>query len=67
TDQLLRESWTNNKCASPNTQTYNPITPPQSSKNVSVLLELQRLSVLTIIEPRGNVDLNARNHRKTRA
>jgi hypothetical protein len=64
TDQLLRESWTDNGCASPDTQTYNPITPPQSSKDVSVPLEPQQLSVT---EPGGNVDLNAHSHRKTRA
>ncbi|KAG9229069.1 hypothetical protein BJ875DRAFT_388130, partial [Amylocarpus encephaloides] len=67
TDQLLRESCTDNRYASPDTQTYNPITPPQSSKDVSVPLELQQLSVPTVTEPGGNVDLNARSHRKTRA
>ena len=30
---------TDNRYASPDAQTYNPITPPQSSKDVSVLLE----------------------------
>lgn len=67
TDQLLRESWTVNGYASPDAQTYNPITPPQSSKDVSVPLESQQLSVPAVTEPVENVDLNARSHRKTRA
>ncbi|KAH6716423.1 hypothetical protein BKA61DRAFT_721019 [Leptodontidium sp. MPI-SDFR-AT-0119] len=67
TDQLLRESWMDNGCASPDTQIYNPITPPQSSKDVSVLLKSQQLSVPTVIGPGENVDSNARSHRKTRA
>jgi len=67
TDQLLRESWTDNRYALPDTQTYNPMTPPQSSKDVSVPLESQQLSVPTVTEPGGNVDLNARSHKKTRA
>jgi hypothetical protein len=67
TDQLLRESWTDNGYALPDSQTYSPITPPQSSKDVSVPLESQQLSVPTVTEPGGNVDLNARGHRKTRA
>ncbi|KAE8440665.1 hypothetical protein EG329_006844 [Mollisiaceae sp. DMI_Dod_QoI] len=65
TDQLLRESWTDNGNASPDAQTYNPITPPQSSKDVSVPLESQQLSP-TIAEPMEDVDVNARGHRKTR-
>jgi hypothetical protein len=36
---------TDNGYASPDGQTYNPITPPQSSKDVSVPLEPQQLSV----------------------
>jgi hypothetical protein len=51
TNQLLRESWANstannreitpidNEYASLNTQIYNPITPPQSSHNMSLPLE----------------------------
>ncbi|APA10201.1 predicted protein [Sclerotinia sclerotiorum 1980 UF-70] len=34
TDQLLGESWTVNGYASSDSQIYNPITPPQSSKGV---------------------------------
>ncbi|MCJ1399897.1 hypothetical protein MMC11_003100 [Xylographa trunciseda] len=67
TYQLLKESWTDNGYASPDTQIYNPITPPQSSKDVTVLLESQQLSVPTVTEPGGNIDLNVRGHRKTRA
>ena len=81
TDQLLRESWTNstannqdfsmpiastdNRHASP-APICNPIAPPQSSKDVSVLLEPQQLSIPTFIEPREDVDFQARSHRKTR-
>jgi hypothetical protein len=39
TDQLLRESWTDNGYASPDAQIYNPVTPPLSSKDVWVPLE----------------------------
>ncbi|KAH7408975.1 hypothetical protein BKA64DRAFT_720342 [Cadophora sp. MPI-SDFR-AT-0126] len=67
TDQLLRESWTDNRYASPDAEIYNPITPPQSSKDASVSLESQQLSVATVTEPGENVDLNAHGQRKTRA
>ena len=67
TDQLLRESWTDNGYASPDAETYNPITPPQSSKDATVPLESQQLSVATVTEPGENVDLNAHGQRKTRA
>ncbi|KAL5331424.1 hypothetical protein ACEPPN_000954 [Leptodophora sp. 'Broadleaf-Isolate-01'] len=67
TDQLLRESWMDNGCTSPDTQTYNPTTPPQSSKDVSVPLESQQLSVPNVTGPGENVNLNARSHTKTRA
>ena len=82
TDQLLRESWTNstannqdfsiqitpmhNGYASSDAQTYNPISPPQSSKDVSVPLESQHLSVPTITEPLEYDDSSAHNHRRTR-
>ncbi|KAK0110276.1 hypothetical protein ONS96_001896 [Cadophora gregata f. sp. sojae] len=67
TDQLLRESWTVNGDVSPDAQTYNPITPPPSSKDVSVPFESQQLSLPTVTEPGDIVDLNSRSHRKTRA
>ncbi|KAF7859680.1 hypothetical protein EAF04_008759 [Stromatinia cepivora] len=67
TDQLLRESWTYNGYASPDAETYNPITPPQSSKDASVPLESQQLSAATVTEPGENVDLNAHGQRKIRA
>lgn len=47
-----------NGYASP-TPTRNPITPPQSSKEVLVSLELS--------VPREGVEFSARGHRKTRA
>ena len=53
--------------ASPDAQRYNPITPPQSSKDASVLLEAQQLSVPGVTESREDVDSNTRGNRKTRA
>jgi hypothetical protein len=83
TDQLPREFWTNstansqdfamqiapthNGYAPPDAPTYNPITPPLSSKDVSVPLESQQLSVPAVTEPREDVEFNTRGHRKTRA
>jgi hypothetical protein len=58
---------TDNRYASPDALTYNPITPPQSSKDVSVPLDPQQLSVPTVTEPREDVDFNTRGNRKTRA
>ncbi|KAH9217719.1 hypothetical protein DL95DRAFT_406420 [Leptodontidium sp. 2 PMI_412] len=57
---------TDNRYASP-APTCNPITPPQSSKDVSVPLEAKQQSVPTVTEAREHVDFNARGHRKTRA
>lgn len=66
-DQLLRESWTDNGHSSPDAQTYNPITPPQLSKDVSFPLESQQVSAPTVTEPGENVDLNTCGQRKARA
>jgi hypothetical protein len=48
-------------------QTYNPLTLPQSSKDVSVPLQSRQLSVPTVTDPRKGVDFNSHGHRKTRA
>ena len=66
-NSLLREPWTDNGHASPDAQAYNPITAPQSLKDVSALLEPQQLPIPTVTEPREDVDINDFGHRKTRA
>jgi hypothetical protein len=76
--QLRREYWrsqdpsmqiatTDDKYASPDALTYTLITPPPSSKDVSVPLESQQLPVPTVTEPRDDVDFNTRDLRKPRA
>lgn len=82
TDQLLREcrrsSAANNEDfsvpiltadngdASPDALIHNPITPPQSSKDVSLPLGPQQLSGSVVIEAREEVGSNVHGHRKTR-
>lgn len=66
-DSLVSISSGPNGYALPDAQTYNPITPPQSSKDASVLLESQQLSVPAVTESREDVDFNTRGNRKTRA
>ena len=75
TNRLLKESWTsstgdmvpmNNGYPSPDAQVYNPITPPQSSKDVSVPLESQQLFVSAVTEVRDDVDSIVGGRRTTR-
>ncbi|ESZ90552.1 hypothetical protein SBOR_9059 [Sclerotinia borealis F-4128] len=55
TDQLVKESRADKRYASSDTKTHNPITPPQSSKDVSVPLNSQQLSVTIVTGPEENV------------
>lgn len=51
----------------PGAPIYSPFTPPQSSKDVSLPLESQELSVPTITEPFEDVDgSNIRGHGRIR-
>jgi hypothetical protein len=82
TDQLLREWRTSsaaniedfsvpiltadNGNSSPDALIHTPITPPQSSKDVSLPLEPQQLSGSVVTEAREEVGSNVHGHRKTR-
>jgi hypothetical protein len=55
-----------NGYASPDALLYTPITPPQSSKYISLSLESQQLTVSASTEPREDVVSNVHGHKRTR-
>lgn len=82
TGQLLGEYWTSfaannqessvqiptadNGYTSSDALTYTPITPPQSSKDISLPLKSQQLSVSAVAVQRKDVDSNVYGHKRTR-